>query len=67
MTTPKPFWKSKTFWINALVILSLLFAAPEIQDLIGLDVAAGLIALINLILRGLTDTPISLTTPQQEE
>lgn len=61
MKANKVFWKSKTFWINTLIIIGLIAAAPEIQTLIGLDVAAGLIAFANILLRALTDQPIGLS------
>lgn len=61
MKANKAFWKSKTFWINTLIIIGLIAAAPEIQALIGLDVAAGLIAFANILLRALTEQPIGLS------
>lgn len=55
----KPFWKSKTFWANALALVGLL-----LQEVFGLDMdtemQAAILAVINLVLRAVTKEGISL-------
>ncbi len=55
----KPFWKSKTFWVNGLALAGLL-----LQETFGLDldteIQAAILAVINLVLRAFTKEGISL-------
>lgn len=64
MPDAKPFWQSKTFWINSVTLLvtALTWAAgsavvpPSWQPVI----TAGL-AVANILLRLITDQPLTLT------
>ena len=60
----KPFWESKTFWFNLLalvVAVASAFGYREFQpDPEVLQLAVGIIALINLLLRFVTKQPIRM-------
>ena len=60
MADPKSILVSKTFWVNLLGLLTLvlpLLGAPQVLDP---EVTAGLLAVVNLVLRFLTKGPVSL-------
>lgn len=63
--TDKVWYKSKTVWVNGLTLIGLVFGLFGID--IGLDdkvkgeIAAGVIAGVNLVLRIMTSSGISLT------
>jgi len=67
-TPAKPWWRSRTLWVNAAVLL---LAAAEahlgvLQPLLGLDVYAMLafaLPLANALLRALTVQPVSWRPP----
>lgn len=60
----KPWYKSKTLWVNLLAGVAALTGAfgvdvgltPEVQA----SIAAGVVALINLVLRLVTKQPVSV-------
>lgn len=57
----KSLFASKTFWYNALSALSLIFLLPEWQTLLGPDTIKYVLlanAVINIILRYVTDEPV---------
>ena len=60
----KEFWKSKTLWFNALafgVVLATHFGYGDFQPSPEVPViAAGVVAVINLVLRLLTDQPVKI-------
>jgi len=61
----KPLWKSKTFWVNAVVLL--ISIMPGVQEFLqtlpgGEEIAARtvqLVVILNLVLRTLTGGPVS--------
>ncbi len=61
----KVWYKSKTIWVNGLTVVGLMFGLFGID--VGLDestkneIAVGVIAVVNLILRIMTSSGISLT------
>lgn len=55
----KPFWKSRTFWLNALAGVGLL-AQGQFGDVLDPETAALVLAGANLALRFLTREPVSL-------
>lgn len=63
----KPFWASKTLWVNGLVVLAGLLEIvrdsgqllPETAAWVGVGLAA-----VNLILRTFTTQPLSSTSNQ---
>lgn len=63
--TDKVWYKSKTVWVNGLTLIGLVFGLFGID--VGLDdkvkgeIAAGVIAGVNLVLRIMTSSGISLT------
>ena len=55
----KPFWQSKTLWVNALAFVALLVQSLGTGFVIGAEEQLGILAVINLILRLVTKTGIS--------
>ena len=63
MTDNKPFWQSKTVWVNVVALVATLAGAfkldlgltPEVQA----TVVTAIMALVNVGLRFVTTTPIS--------
>ncbi len=55
----KPFWKSKTFWINVLAAGVLVAEGITGESVImGLEIQALVLACINLVLRAVTREPL---------
>jgi hypothetical protein len=58
--TPKPWWESKTLWINALTLLVMVLGTvaqwPELADYA--PQIAGAVAVINMLLRFITNRPV---------
>ena len=52
----KEFWKSKTFWVNALLIVG--GAITAVSEGLATGAPVTLIGIINLILRHFTEHPI---------
>lgn len=56
----KPFYESKTLWVNVIALIALL-----IQKAFGFELGAGeqitLLALVNIILRAYTGRPIEFS------
>ena len=67
----KSFLKSKTIWVNALTIVSGLIVYVQDNDLIVnnpdmVALAGGVLALVNVALRFLTDSAIAVSVPKSE-
>lgn len=66
MSKSKPFWQSKTLWVNLIAI-----AAMEVQSRTGYVIPAegqaALLAVVNLVLRIVTDKPLDWSTPPRQE
>ena len=63
----KPIWASRTFWVNAVSVLAgiltmfgLSFLNVEVQG----EVVAIIMGIVNIALRFITGTPVSLTKPK---
>lgn len=58
----KPFWKSRTFWFNALSGIAALALTASEQQLFGVSGStyAMVIAFVNVALRFVTSDPVSL-------
>ena len=54
----KPFYYSKTFWINAIAV-SALIAQAKYGFIVSPEEQAGVIVVINLILRAVTKTELT--------
>ena len=52
----KVFWKSKTLWINGLVVLSLFLA--DLANLLTTGEAISIVAVLNMLLRVITKSGI---------
>ncbi len=58
----KPFWASKTLWVNAVAIVATLLGAFGLN--VGLDpetqasIVVGVMAVVNIVLRLVTKAPI---------
>lgn len=67
-TTAKPFWASKTLWVNAVALVAALAAAFGLD--LGLDaetqgtLVAGALALVNIVLRLVTRTGVAARRPR---
>lgn len=61
----KPFWASRTLWINAIALLAAVTGALGID--LGLDagmqtaLVAGVMAVVNIVLRLVTDSAVGLS------
>lgn len=58
--TPKPWWTSKTLWVNALTLIVMILGTvaqwPEFSAYSGH--IAGVLAIVNMALRFITDRPV---------
>ena len=58
----KPFWASKTIWVNGVSVLAAILGAAGIAS-IGVEVQAEAVAVvmgvINIVLRFMTDKPVA--------
>jgi hypothetical protein len=65
MSTPKLFWQSKTFWLNVVTIGLAILAITD-ASLIPIDpkMLLWIIGVLNILLRFLTNQPITLTANQ---
>ena len=57
METTKPFYLSKTIWVNVIAFI-VLIAQSRFGFIINAEEQIGLLAVINLILRIITDQPL---------
>jgi hypothetical protein len=65
----KPWWASKTLWVNAIAV-----AGAISTGLFGLDIdqetqaslVAGVLAVVNILLRVVTDKPVYLKKKKKE-
>lgn len=51
--------KSKTIWVNALALASVIFASQEVQAFVSLEHVVMVQSALNLLLRFLTGEPLS--------
>lgn len=62
---PKPWWQSKTIWVNALTLAVLIIGVLVTQDGVipesWLKWLAAVSAVVNVVLRFITEQPITLT------
>ena len=67
----KPFYKSKTFWFNLLALIVAIanaFGYAEFKpDPHVADLAMGMIAVMNLVLRFMTKEPVYVLPRREEE
>ncbi len=56
----KPFWQSKTFWINLLAIVGALVGGDAMGAEVQAEVVAVIMGAVNLVLRYMTDTGVTL-------
>lgn len=57
----KPFWQSKTLWVNAAVAIGAVFW-PEVQKVLTPEQAGLLVAVVNFGLRLITTQPVTGAT-----
>ena len=61
----KPFWASKTLWVNAIALVASILVAngmdlgltPEVQG----SIVAGIMSVVNIILRIITKSAVTTT------
>ena len=56
----KPFWKSKTFYLNAIAIVLITVQSSVGVEFIPLQLQGTIIAVLNLAVRCITNTNITL-------
>ena len=60
----KQFWKSKTFWFNALALVVAVAGAVGYSEFVpgedAKDISMAVVLVVNLILRFMTKEPIAL-------
>ena len=54
----KPFWKSKTLWVNTIALIALVLQG-QFGFVIGAEEQAAIITVANLILRAFTNAGIT--------
>ena len=57
----KHIWESKTFWVNLLTVLAVVFADPAVQGFFGpgwQHWGVPALAVVNILLRVMTDKPV---------
>ena len=54
----KQWWHSKTLWVNSLAVVAIIAQGITGQEVIDVEFQAVLLALVNLVLRRLTNTPL---------
>ena len=65
MDDAKPFWASKTLWVNAVALIAAAAGALGLD--IGLDpelqitIVGAIMAVVNIVLRFVTDKPVTLS------
>lgn len=65
VVTPKPFWASKTLWVNVLAFAAAVTGALGLD--LGLDaetqasLVVGIMAVVNIVLRLITKAPVTAT------
>lgn len=70
---PKPFYESRTFWINLVGLLLLALASPEIVEILPSEsrpYIAAAVAVLNIVNRSVSSTsPLTLTplSPAQKQ
>ena len=62
---PKPIWKSKTFWFNILSGVLEVGQVVSGLNIIPPGTIAVAAALINIVLRRITNTPTTFTAPKE--
>ena len=62
----KPWWESKTVWVNVLSVLVLALNSTDVISIFPPSWTprlAGLLALANIVLRFVSSQPVTLTRP----
>ena len=54
----KAFWKSRVVWVNALALIAVVVQAVSGKAWLTPEIQASILAVLNIILRFDTDTPI---------
>lgn len=54
----KKFWKSKMFWVNLIAIIAIIIQS-QTGEVVSLEVQASALAIVNLLLRAITNQPIT--------
>lgn len=55
----KKFWRSRTFWLNLIACWAMISQAAIGEELFDVEIQAGIIAAINLVLRSITSKNIT--------
>lgn len=58
-TDSKPFWQSKTFWVN--LVLGAGSFVPAINKYLSPEILAGVFTVVNIVLRFISKDKISIT------
>jgi len=65
----KPWYRSKTVWVNVVALIAVLasFKGVEIAPEEQAQIVAGILAVVNILLRFITDEPITIKTSKEVE
>lgn len=61
MSDSKPFYQSKTFWLQILGLIAIMFPQSRAFIEANLSASAGIWAVLNLLIRAVTKDRISLS------
>ena len=56
----KSIWQSKTFWANLVGLLTVLLPVFHLPQVLDPEIAASILAVVNLVLRYFTVQPVRL-------
>lgn len=59
----KPFWESKTFWLNVIAIAVLVADYLFTNQIIPAEIGVLVLGILNIVLRFLTSQPLSGSKP----
>ena len=65
----KPWYKSKTIWVNLIALIAILasFKGIEITPEEQAQIVAGILAVVNILLRFITHEPVYVSKKLEEE
>ena len=56
----KPFWQSKTFWVNAIAGVAMVVQSVTGHEILDMEIQATILAVVNIIIRFITHGKVTL-------